>query len=562
VRRVSTRVRTALSFLIPHQSTTTQRSRPLALSILGVTHLLVTNSLPLVASDMSARHALPEGPRLPSFDHAVEAIVLALGDPPAVPIACLTVLNICYHTVLMTLSKKAQEHNGPGPVHSKTLRPRERVRPLLVQTMRFLATSRTAEQWRALSGAIAPECCFCVSAPMTVQTVPHEPSLMDDPNTLGTLVYNMCFLFTQFFNPYPFTRSYGAWRSARWPMTSKLFPGGAASSMHALGTWLHLPVAISNPASEAELCLLMCQLYLSLPVYAIRGLCKAPAFFVWVCRKLSESLEGGHSKLLGWDLERQQMALRLLPDMVWRCLTDDETRLWAQSHKYAGLTTSDMCTVLCKYVVAVSHRALPDENTSETDVINKNALELLARRLLRILPEVEDARSLPYAQELIAREQTAFERSANVLTCCVFGQHWKDCCSGPSCNHTYAQQDIDFRVCGGCRTMQYCSRRCQTRAWSWPGAGHRDVCWMYRIFYDAQKATPGITRSAAIEKTAKALSPEQLHAVCNNLQTLQASRNARLCMWICTYFAYNAQLHTVQELQEIHLDDTNPWSAD
>jgi hypothetical protein len=475
--------------------------------------------------------------------------VLGLGDPPAVPIACLTVLNICYDTVLETLSKKAREYYGP--VHSKTLRPRERDRPLLVQTMRFLATSCTAEQWRALSGAIAPECCFCVSAPTVVQTVPHEPSLMNDPNTLGTLVYNMCFLFTQYFSSYPFTRSYGAWRSTRWPMTSELFPGGAASSMHALGTWLHLPVAISNQASEAELCLLMCQLYLSLPAYAIRGLCKAPAFFAWICRKLSESLEGVHPELSGWNLERQEMTLRLLPDVVWRCLTDDETQLWVRSHKYAGLTTSNACTVLCKYVVAVSHRAPPDDNISETDVLNKHAQRLLAGRLLRILPEVEDARLLPYAQEIIAQEQTAFKRSANVLTRYAFGQHWENCCSGPLCNHTYAQQDIDFRVCGGCRTTQYCSRRCQTRAWSWPGAGHRDVCWMYRIFYGAQKATPGITRSTAIEKTAQALSPEQLDAVCDNLRSLQASRHARLRMWTCTCFAYDAQLRTVQELQEI-----------
>jgi hypothetical protein len=195
VRRVSTRVPTSLSFPVPHHSTTTQRSQPSALFKLGLTQLHVANPLPLVASDMSARHTRPERPRLPSFDHAVEAIVLGLGDPPAVPVACLTALNICYDTVLTTLSKKAREYYGP--VHSKTLRPRERDRPLLVQTMRFLATSRTTEQWRALSGAIAPECCFCVSAPTVVQTVPHEPSLMNDPNTLGTLVYNMCFLYTQ-----------------------------------------------------------------------------------------------------------------------------------------------------------------------------------------------------------------------------------------------------------------------------------------------------------------------------------------------------------------------------
>jgi hypothetical protein len=49
------------------------------------------------------------------------------------------------------------------------------------------------------------------------------------------------------------------------------------------------------------------------------------------------------------------------------------------------------------------------------------------------------------------------------------------CCGSPEC--TQSSLDVaSLRLCGGCRRVTYCSRRCQKISWRHPAAPHRRIC--------------------------------------------------------------------------------------
>jgi hypothetical protein len=491
----STRVRTAFS-LSP-----------------GATH---NNCLHPIASDMSAGHTLPEGLRPPSFDRAVKVIVLALGDPPAMPVACLHVLNLCYQTVFKVLKVRG---------HTEAL-PQNRL--LLVRTMGFLAAARTADQWRVLRTALAPEHCSCADGPAVLRTISHHSSLVDAPNTLGRLVHMMCCLFTHFFDPRRPSPSYSAWRGPRWPTLCEIFPEGAVRSVHALCTWLYLDTL--DGAGQGELGMLVCRLFLAMPAYAVQGVLKTPALLVWMHRALVEGIDTIHANHPQRpESGRQRHLVPFLASILWRHLTDHEMQMWARGSTHLGLTAKDVCIALCRYIDVARHDPHREGDPHDPLAGFGDNLALLTGRLLAALPEVESVRLLPCAHEAIVRELSMFRPPSEILRRYAFGKNWDDCCNGPSCIVTYARRDLGFRVCGGCRTAQYCSRICQKRVWKYPGAGHREVCWMYKAFHAAQRTVRlRVGRETAIRELADKMSPAQLTTVCNNLRSLQASRHAQL----------------------------------
>jgi hypothetical protein len=89
-------------------SSESTRARTVSLPTRDTQHLPASPRIMRV----STTYETQKGPTTP-FNHAVEAIVLALRDLPTVPVACLTVLNICYHTVLKTLGEKSNPCYGP-----------------------------------------------------------------------------------------------------------------------------------------------------------------------------------------------------------------------------------------------------------------------------------------------------------------------------------------------------------------------------------------------------------------------------------------------------------------
>jgi hypothetical protein len=471
---------------------------------------------------MSARRVPPGEPQPPSFDHAASAIVLAIGEPPAIPVGCLALLNICYEVVLRALhfKQRGDQERRFSPA---------RHRPLLAQTMRFLATARTPAQWRSLRDTFASGRCCCEDGPATLYTVSHDPALLRRSNTLQTLVLSMCAVFNQYFRvKLPRVRSPGTRSEPTWPTLDELLPDGAAHSMHALGTWLHLKGY--GPGEQSELILVLRGIYQTMPSYTVRGLLKTPSILVWMHRTLArwtpsvETLRPGllRTRTLGKPLQW----LGFFASTVLSYLTDDEMRLWVSGGGPLGLPAADVCTVLCKAIDAVALHPTEDGGAAHDSLAQfGDALSFLAGRIMLVLPDVRLGSHT--AQVAIVRQQGVQSQPYQRLRRSAFGKNWDDCCNGPACIATYARRDLDFKRCAGCRTAQYCSRACQRRAWRWPGAAHRDVCEMYEACRAAAQR-PGGNRVAGIQEVAEGMTPARLDAVCANLDALQATRHAQL----------------------------------
>jgi hypothetical protein len=58
----------------------------------------------------------------------------------------------------------------------------------------------------------------------------------------------------------------------------------------------------------------------------------------------------------------------------------------------------------------------------------------------------------------------------------LYRLHNDNKCASPDCARTIASSEPRFWLCGGCRRVVYCSRRCQKQAWKHPSAPHRLIC--------------------------------------------------------------------------------------
>ena len=53
-------------------------------------------------------------------------------------------------------------------------------------------------------------------------------------------------------------------------------------------------------------------------------------------------------------------------------------------------------------------------------------------------------------------------------------------CTWIGCEKKQKNEDIKFKVCGGCKMAYYCSKSCQKRAWN---SKHRNICHKLRQYY-------------------------------------------------------------------------------
>jgi hypothetical protein len=226
---------------------------------------------------------------------------------------------------------------------------------------------------------------------------------------------------------------------------------------------------------------------------------------------------------------------------MWHHLNDNELRLWTSSSQ--KFCQEDVGRCLCRALEAATDRfpAEASRTKNATDELGQ-LTNILTLFIKRFLPLVSGAHSPAYVSpriEQILRDPKFLTRREDVsrLRRAGFGTDLEQCCFAPLCRNTYACREAHFRACGGCKTAVYCSRKCQKSAWTYLGAAHRDICFMYALYRATlsrerekrgRHETSSALDNAAFEAAAHALSPTQLEAVCTNLHKLQEIRLVRL----------------------------------
>jgi hypothetical protein len=97
--------------------------------------------------------------------------------------------------------------------------------------------------------------------------------------------------------------------------------------------------------------------------------------------------------------------------------------------------------------------------------------ERFTSRLLQGLPALRTAR-LPRGCDDFSDAEGPWKAFLHLL-CCLQGDN---ICASPECTKALVGSDHQFQLCGGCRRIVYCSRRCQKHAWNYARVPHRRIC--------------------------------------------------------------------------------------
>jgi hypothetical protein len=112
---------------------------------------------------------------------------------------------------------------------------------------------------------------------------------------------------------------------------------------------------------------------------------------------------------------------------------------------------------------------------------------------------------------------------AQDLVATILRPQWRRRCRGPTCLASYTRA-AQFKVCGGCRTAAYCSRKCQILAWNHRSASHRAVCKILAHYHWAMRTD----EQPQMQHVFDSLPVAMLETARANLDALRASQLAHL----------------------------------
>jgi hypothetical protein len=255
-----------------------------------------------------------------------------------------------------------------------------------------------------------------------------------------------------------------------WPQTpGQILPHGAEGMIRGLVSWFKVDIGEIN---VAVLVRLLDAIYGYTSQVTLPYIINSPTF---VSHGILPVLERG------CDLMESALpaALAIFEDSrtvlfsiaMHRC-SPTHRRVFLESHAVALLRLCDRAVQL----MASSRRRIPTHN-SEEEQMRLDSLGwmiggfagMLMQDLFwwtqgKVAYKFSAIPTLPHLDSFFARALNALEYSSE-------GQ----CCGSPNCTRSFLDTD-SFQLCGGCRRVTYCSRRCQITAWGHPATAHRSIC--------------------------------------------------------------------------------------
>jgi hypothetical protein len=395
-------------------------------SILSPYRRLISTFLPPSLSPMADVDIMTWPPA-----RLIEIVSVGLGEPPEIPVACVPILILCYRGLIDQLD-------------SLTAPEREL---LCTTTMRFLTTPRTSEQFLRLRTEMNPDTCCCGQGPEVLRNVPH-PSGDDeyDCELEDILVWIPIFLIAALGDKsqlYPRRMKH----RRNWPKSSADFlSNNPAASLHMLGAWIH--VQMREPKQAAVMIAFTKDIFDCVRTHALTAFLQSPMLWCWT-----------HAVIEDYE-PPSTPPFHILGK--------------------ADTSPSDFLATI-KFVQLLEMEMFDEESTVLTDRMRHDWNHLLARLVIRI-PAARPTNLPDSTSQVITVLDSENQTPAGRLYHSVFGEAWAHRCYGPFCLSTHISPGVRFKICAACQCATYCSRSCQKLAWRYPGAAHRDVCAIYRVY--------------------------------------------------------------------------------
>jgi hypothetical protein len=453
-----------------------------------------------------------------SPDDAAQVILAAFANPAAVPLACINVLTYSYGVLSETIMRSSAPNNSRMFIR--------RYKDVLSRTMKFLCSFRSAEQFRALEQTLERGPCRCAQGPEALRNpiapVHHHVLLKAGTGRVLGLIDVIDELLSQSMERrgQGLKKLYKTTRGTLWPTSiNDLVPDGSAS-LHGIVRWL--PQMDADTVAQAEHVILIGSVLRTMPSYLRGGIMKGPILVDWLHRTLSTwTMQPINIHAGGMSPEIEATGALLEPACY---LSKDEILLWLSSSPRHSI----------QEMFSLIDRAFTRVVNYPSHAVAYKQIQLLRWPYKRILEYfiLSNDFSMPIVPALYtsASDDEELRRVATdpvVRLCRVAYEHsWSQRCYGPGCIATYADRSKRFKRCGGCRTAEYCSPKCQRVAWRHPEAPHRELCGLFRMCED--RGWPhGVYSDATAVPAWGALPREQLDAAFANIENLRATQLPR-----------------------------------
>jgi hypothetical protein len=259
-----------------------------------------------------------------------------------------------------------------------------------------------------------------------------------------------------------------------WPKTLRqVLPHGAEDTMRALLGWFNVDIGVTN----VELIVRVVNgVYSYTSQVTLPYMITSPAF---IARGILPLLQRG-CDLMPTNMAQaldvfQTCQMALFSIAVHRC-GPTHRRAFLESHAVALLGMCDRAVQLLARVRAGLPRRVITALQSRLDMLVQ-MLDTFAGMLMqdlfcwtegKVTYKLSVVPAVPHLNSCFHRVLSALEYSSE-----------GGCCGSPEC--TQSSLDVaSLRLCGGCRRVMYCSRRCQKIAWKHLATPHRRFCDLIR----------------------------------------------------------------------------------
>jgi hypothetical protein len=406
-----------------------------------------------------------------SIHHVAAIFDAALGDPPAPPPGCAALLLSC-------VQKMKYDWYAAMVVD---------YRDLFEKCMRLLSAPRTPDALLRLPAEL--ETCRCARGPQIVRDAPVELHTLQEDRTAQSLLNSLCDMLRWHLEERPRLDKLATRRTAgeAWPQTkSNLIPySPVLDCLHRPGLWVYR----TNPLDMVYQGSLQAAMIEVFGPALLPSLLTSPTttdWFRFVITALHRAIQGKHA----WYKEHPDSAITYLGEVallarrISDTLFEEEVIEWLGTSRRSSIQGIVLLGNIAFASLDAAHRAVRPRKYADSLVAeverDLNGLAELAAKILIAEPDIEPPELHPRIRD--ARRSLASIRHDAIdhLLHRGFGPQWSRRCYGPACLATYASCARRFRLCGGCFQAEYCSRRCQKKAWAHPEAPHREICPLFR----------------------------------------------------------------------------------
>jgi hypothetical protein len=417
----------------------------------------------------------------------------AIGYPPETPPGCSILILSCLRLI--------------APNDDLKRRTLYRDRRLLIKWMKFLTAPRSRAELAELKSTIIDCRCNDEDAPRVLQNAPwwlHRPA--DPSGTPPTLAQLINAFSTVLCLELDDEEKTGRRLSTLYRMKDRLlWPIGPADllpfedhrSMEAFGAWTHIS---DDPEDIHVLGNVIRNIVTTNKAYVLVGIMKSISIYDWISKTAIHGAKGLFAVLKQPDatattVEHNMTLICEAADLIQELdliLFNNELVNWATS--FGGRTILDVIKV-CDYVLRVieiairwfEQRSLRHSRDTDFDTAIGGFSHLASKayNLARTKPVLDGLGKMLQNSILLnfENQKDVYER----LIALSSAPAWRHRCWGPECLETFTSLRRQFRVCGGCKTATYCSRKCQRAAWQLKDASHRHICRLLHRITDFKK---------------------------------------------------------------------------